>query len=94
MVKNKIPDMLCMKRVYLSNPKPGHTPGGAVWGGARRDGGAERGRAAQDADGAVRQGENSPAYPSDDGMMTSWVFLWKHEQRKSYVNRCKHKNRG
>ena len=78
----------------LSNPKPGHTPGGSVRGGACRDGGAGRGRAAQDADGIVRQGENSPFYPPDDGRMTSWVCLWKHEQRKPYINRWGNKTRG
>ena len=58
----------------LSSPKPGHTPGGSVLGGARRDGGAGRGREAQDADGTARPGENSPSYPSDDGRMTSWFL--------------------
>ena len=60
---------------YLSSPKPGHTPGGSVRGGARRDGGAGRGRAAQDVDGTARLGENSSSYPPDDGRMTSWVCL-------------------
>ena len=50
--------------VNLSNPKPGHTPGGTVRDGARLDGGAGRGRAAQDADdGTARQGDNKPSYP-------------------------------
>ena len=40
----------------LSSPKPGHSPSGSVRGGARRDGGAGRGRAAQDVDGTVRPG--------------------------------------
>ena len=43
----------------LSSLKPEHIPGGLVRGGARRDGGAGRGRAAQDADdGTVRREEN------------------------------------
>ena len=42
----------------LSNPKPGHSPGGSIRGGVRRDGGAERGRAAQNVDdGIVRRVE-------------------------------------
>ena len=49
---------------HLSNPKPGHTLGGTIRGGARRDGGAGRGRAAQDADGTVRPGEKQPLLPS------------------------------
>ena len=32
--------------------------------------------------------------PPDDGRMTSWVCLWKHEQGKSYVNRWRNKTRG
>ena len=64
-------------------------------GGARRDGGAGRGRAAQDADdGTVRPGENQLANPPDDGRMTSWVRLWKQEQGKSYANRWRNKTRG
>ena len=79
------PPPLCMKRVYsfnLSSPKPEHTPSGSVRGGARRDSEAGQERAAQDADGTVRPGKNSPPYPPDDGRLTSWVCPWKHEQRK------------
>ena len=48
----------------LSSLKPGHTPGGLVRGGARRDGGAGRGRAAQEADdGTVCRGENKLLTP-------------------------------
>ena len=50
----------------LSNPKPGHNTGGSRWGGTRRDGGAGRGRAAQDADGSVRPGSNGSLYPPDN----------------------------
>ena len=71
----------------LSNPKPGHSTGGSGRGGARRDGGAGRGRAGRDADGSVRLGYNRPSYPPDDRRKPSWACLWKHEQRKSYVNR-------
>ena len=80
-------EVALVRSLDLSNPKLGHIPGGSVRGGARRDGGAERGRAAQDADGIVRPRENSPSYPPDDGRMSSWVFLWTHEQRKTYVTR-------
>ena len=84
--------------IESSGPKPEHAPGVLVRGGARRDGGAGRGRAAQNADdGIVRRVENklsySPDDPPDDGL-TSWVCLWKHEQEKSYVNRWRDKTRG
>ena len=86
---------VALTSLHLSSPKPGHTPGGTVRGGARRDGGAGRGQAAQDADdGTVRPGENKLSYPLDDGRMTSWVCLWKHELGKSYVNRWRNKTRG
>ena len=49
----------------LSNPKPGHTTGRSVWGGARREGGSERRRAAQDADRTVRPGDDRPSYMQD-----------------------------
>ena len=71
----------------LSNPKPGHTTGGLIRGGARREGGSGRRRAAQDADGTIHPGDNRPSYPSDDARITFWACLWKHEQRKSYLNR-------
>ena len=52
-----------LDRKHLSTPKPRHTPGGLLRGGARRDGWARRGRTAQDADdGIVRQRENEPSY--------------------------------
>ena len=82
------------KSNQLSNPNPGHAPGGLVRGGARRDGAAGRGRAAQDADGIVRPGENSSSYPPDDGKMTSWVCLWKHELRNPHVNRRRNESCG
>ena len=44
--------------LYLSNPKPGHTAGGAVRGGPKQGGGAGRDRAGPDADGSVRPGHN------------------------------------
>ena len=44
---------------HLSSPEPEHTPGGTVRGGARRYSRVGRGRAVQDADVIVRQGENS-----------------------------------
>ena len=77
----------------LTIPKPGYNTGGSVWGGARRDGGAGRGRAAENADGTVRPGENRPSYTPDDGRITSWAFRWKHEQRKPYLNRWGNKTR-
>ena len=43
-------------QAYLSNPKPGHTTSGLGRRTAGRQGGA--GRAGQDADGTIRQGNN------------------------------------
>ena len=47
---------------YLSNPKPGHTTGGAVRAGAWRGGGAGRVGAGQGAGDSVRLGNNGPSY--------------------------------
>ena len=63
-------------------------------GDARRDGEARRGRAAQDADGSVRQGDNHPSYPPDNRKHFPERVSWKHEQAKSYVNRWRNKARG
>ena len=60
--------------VYLSSPKPGHTSGGPVRGGVRRNDGAGRGPAAQDADdGIIRSGENKLFHPQtpNEKKMTS-----------------------
>ena len=51
-------------KINLSSLKPGHTPGGLVRGGAQRDSGAGRGRAAQDAeDGTVRREKTNSLTP-------------------------------
>ena len=76
-------------KLHLSNPKLGHTTGGSGCGAVRQGGGAERGRAGQDADGMVRPGDNRPSLlpgrPANRRQM-SGTILRKHEQTKSYVN--------
>ena len=47
----------------LSNPKPEHTSGGSGRRGARRGGGARRGRPEQGADGSVGPEANGPSSP-------------------------------
>ena len=82
-------------REYVSILKPGHTPGGSVRGGAQRNDGAGRGQSVQEADdGTLRRGENKLYWSPEDGRMISWVWIWKHEQEKSYLNRRRNKTRG
>ena len=47
-----VQDYVMTMEHYLSSPKPEHTTGGSGRRGARRGGGARRGRAEQDADGS------------------------------------------
>ena len=96
----KIPDMPCMKRVYipghtlhdLSNPKPGHTTGGSgrgcAHGGAA--GRAGPGRTERRRNGSPREEPSSDALANQ--RQTLWTSLRKHEQRKSYVNRWGEQN--
>ena len=72
-----------------------------TWANPRRDGtgrrtAGRRGRA-ETGSTARRQWDSSPrrnklSYPPDDGRMTSWVFLWKQEQGKPYLNLSNRKN--
>ena len=62
------------------HPKPPHTTGSLIRGGARREGGSGLRRAAQDADGMVRPGDNRPLFPPDDARITFWSCLWNYEQ--------------
>ena len=49
---------------YLSNPKPEYITGGSRRRLARRDGWAGKIRARRDADGSVREVQNSHSYPA------------------------------
>ena len=64
--------------------------GSTVRGGAWQEVGAVQGRAAQDADGIVRLGENSLLVFQTMEHCYSGFLSWKHEQRRPYLHRCRH----
>ena len=67
---------------------------GSGRGGARRSGGAGRGRVGRDADGSVRPGDNRPSCPPGHRRQCFERLFRKREQSKAYVNRWRNKIRG